>query len=186
MNKKLNLPKLKLRKVPDPILRKVSKPVKNFDQDLIKLINALKKYIKVNEALDVSTVGMSAVQVGVLKRACVCYNEKTKKIYTFINPEVIKSSKKITGCWEACASVGSGGDQLFAKVFRPDKITVKYHDEKGVLRKRKASGFFAHVILHEIDHMNGILFIDRVPKEKIWKYKDLKQYIDKHKKYPPY
>lgn len=184
MNEKNLNQKFRLRIAPDPILRKVSKKVDKLDENLFALIDALKKSININEK-GVSTVGMSGVQLGVLKRVCVCYNPKTGKTYTLINPETTSQSKKKSGFWEACASVGVGENQLFAKVYRPDKITVKYQNEKGVQIKKKVSGFFAHVILHEIDHMNGILFIDHVEPNKIWKNKDLEAYIQAHGKYPP-
>lgn len=164
---------------PDPILREKSKPVENIDEEVKTLAKALKKLSNL-EKEGVRTVGMSAIQIGIPLRIAACFNPNSKKTHIMINPKITAESKKQAGYWEACASCGVGEDQLFAKVYRPERITVKYTNLKGEKVKKKAKGFFAHVILHEIDHMNGILFIDLVKKDKIWKLRDLNEYIKEH------
>lgn len=168
---------------PDPILRQKSKPVEKIDEDVKTIAKALKKLSNLEKG-GVRTVGMSAIQIGIPLRICACYNPGSKKTHIFVNPEITTASEDINGYWEACASCGVGENQLFGKVYRPIKITVKYQNLKGDKRKKKAKGFFAHVILHEIDHMNGILFIDHLEEDKIWKLKDLNEYIKEHNEYP--
>jgi peptide deformylase len=81
---------------------------------------------------------------------------------TIINPEVIKSYGRRTGLWEGCLSFGTGRNTPFAQVPRHQKIRVKYLDEQGIICEHDFSGLLAHVIQHEIDHLNGLLFVDHV------------------------
>lgn len=180
------LPELQklIRLDPDPILRTKSEPVTEFVPELNVLADALDQLSRI-EKDGVRTVGMSAVQIGIPIRLASCFNTASGKIITIINPEITAKSTTESGAWEACASVGVGDSQLFAKAYRPDKITVEYQTLEGKPAKKKVRGFFSHVVQHEIDHMNGILFTDHVKPEKCWKHVDLEAYIQKHKRYPP-
>lgn len=169
---------------PNPVLRQQSEAITDFLPELSVLADALDKLSRV-EKDGVRTVGMSAVQIGIPIRLATCFNTASGKILTIINPKIVSESKKESGYWEACASVGVGECQLFAKVYRPVNITVEYQDLEGQIQKRKAKGFFSHVIQHEIDHMNGILFTDHVKPDKCWKHSDLEEHLKKNKSYPP-
>lgn len=112
-----------------------------------------------------------------------------KKITEFviINPRIILENEYETFYYEGCLSVGVGDDALYAPVARTEEITFEYFDETGEKKNLEAKNYFAHVVLHEIDHMNGKLFLSRVTDPtKIWKSKDLDVYFDKHGKYPPF
>lgn len=79
-----------------------------------------------------------------------------------INPEITKTFGRKSQEWEGCISGGSLKGGLFAKVPRYKKIELRYHDEKGVSHKKTFDGLVAHIIQHEVDHLNGILFVDKV------------------------
>lgn len=173
-----------IRQDPDPILRASSEPITDFSPNLAILSSALSRLSQI-EKDGVRTVGMSAVQIGIPIRLATCFNTSSGKTLTIVNPKIISVGKKISGHWEACASVGVGDNQLFAKVYRPDRITLEYQTLNGTLERKKTSGFFSHVVQHEIDHMNGILFTDDIKPGKCWKHVDLEAYIKEHQSYPP-
>lgn len=79
-----------------------------------------------------------------------------------VNPEVIETFGEATPKWEACISCGTGKDLLYAQVPRFEEITLRWVDETGVSREERLGGFVAHVVQHEVDHLNGVLFVDRV------------------------
>jgi peptide deformylase len=177
-----------IRQDPDPILRSKSKIITDFSKDAQIYLNDIAKVLTQLSQLEkegVRTVGMSAVQIGIPLRIATCLNPATSKIHTIINPIITSRCQKLSGYWEACASVGVGDDQIFAKVYRPERVSVDYLGITGKKMKKKASGFFSHVIQHEIDHMNGILFIDHVLPKNCWKLSDLNAYLKENHKYPP-
>lgn len=163
-------------------LRKKAKPVKELDMNTIALI---KDMFDTMHAAD--GIGLAANQVGVLKRIIVVdisSLEDTKDIKPFalINPEVISKAGKCT-MEEGCLSIPS----VRAEVVRPDKITVNYKDSNFNEQQIVADGILARVILHEIDHLDGVLFTDYVPKSKLKEYKELLEKIkngDIEIKYP--
>ena len=175
--------KLKIMTAPDPILRQKSRPVAKRASGLKKLAGQMTDLIKNGPEGQRIGVGLSAVQVGKLIRLFVTYNPETKKDLIFINPEIIWKSKKLTNgvptplCpanrrgfeghssenkYEGCLSAPS----VFGLVKRHWTIKVRWLDLDGKNHARKFSGFLATVIQHEIDHLNGILFIDRILKQK--------------------
>lgn len=137
------------------MLRLKSKSVIEFDARLAQLLDDMRETM-----IDENGVGIAAVQVGVLKRACiVCPDGET--FYEFINPVIIESSGKQTSC-EGCLSVpGINGD-----VERPKKLTVRAFDREGKQFELKAEGYLAIICSHEFDHMDGVLFIDKMKKEQ--------------------
>ena len=106
----------------------------------------------------VGGLGLAAPQVGVLRRVCIVeYNDK---IFELVNPVLIKSSGKCVDN-EGCLSVvGFRG-----LVERPEKIDIEYYDRNGAKHKQHAEGYFARVFLHEMDHLEGILFADKMIKK---------------------
>ncbi len=140
-------------KMGDPILRKTSKPVENFDAKLHQLLDDM-----VETLHSVGGLGLAAPQVGMLKRVCIV--EYDDKLYELVNPVLVSSYGKCVDN-EGCLSVvGFRG-----LVERPQVIDVEYFDRNGVKRTQHAEGYFARVFLHEMDHLDGILFPDKMIKK---------------------
>ena len=147
--------KRNILKMGDPLLRKKSREVENYDEKLHQLLDDM-----VETLHHVGGLGLAAPQVGVLKRVCIV--EYNGKLFELVNPVLVRSSGKCVDN-EGCLSVvGFRG-----LVERPEKIDVQYFDRNGVKRKQHAEGYFARVFLHEMDHLDGILFADKMVKKII-------------------
>lgn len=142
-------------KMGDPLLRKISKPVENFDDRLHQLLDDM-----VETLHDVGGLGLAAPQVGILRRVCIV--EYDGKLYELVNPKLVKSVGKCVDN-EGCLSVPG----FRGLVERPEAIDVEYFDRKGKKRRQHAEGYFARVFLHEMDHLDGILFPDKMIKKII-------------------
>ena len=152
-----------LRKIltePDPILRKKCEALETVDADTKKLMDDMLETMYAAPG-----IGLAAIQVGILKRLVVIdiskAEEKKKPIF-LINPEILHRSKKTSVYEEGCLSLPG----QFAEIERPSECTVKYIDYDGKKKNIKAKGLLATCIQHEIDHLNGILFIDYLSKLK--------------------
>ena len=152
-----------LRKIltePNSILREKSLPVKQVDKDLQKLMDDMLETMYAAPG-----IGLAAIQVGVPKRVIVLdisqKNGKKEPLY-FVNPEIISKSEKNSTYEEGCLSVPG----QFAEIDRPDYCHLKYLDYYGQQKEVKAEGMLATCIQHEIDHLEGILFIDYLSKLK--------------------
>lgn len=144
-------------KMGDPLLRKISKPVESFDSKLHQLLDDMEETLKA-----VGGLGLAAPQVGILRRVCIV--EYDDKLYELVNPVLLSSSGKCVDN-EGCLSVvGFRG-----LVERPEKIDVQYYDRHGKIHNQHAEGYFARVFLHEMDHLDGILFADKMIKKIIEK-----------------
>lgn len=156
----------------DPILRVKSRPVVKVDKKTQKLVQDLKDTLGVQK--EPEGVGLAAPQIGKNLRVFLAdYKGFTRVV---INPEIIKiekSKKKATKqkprkeILEGCLSL----PYYYGPLKRAGKITVKYLNEKGEEVTEAFEGFNAQIILHEIDHLNGVLFIDRLFEEKKPLYK---------------
>ncbi len=146
--------------VPDPILRKKSESVNDIDKDIKKLMNDM-----LETMYDAPGIGLAAIQIGIPKRIVVIdvSKEPNKKepIY-FVNPQITWKSDVKVSYEEGCLSIPN----QFAKIERPEKCNIKYLDYHGAEKEIKAEGLLATCIQHEIDHLNGILFIDYLSKLK--------------------
>ena len=145
---------------PDPILRKKSEPLKNIDDDLRKLLDDM-----LETMYSAPGIGLAAVQVGILKRLIVIdisKEEEEKNPLFLINPEIITKSKTTSIYEEGCLSLPGH----FAEIERPADCLVKYVDYNGKKKELKASGLLSTCIQHEMDHLNGVLFIDYLSKLK--------------------
>ena len=150
----------KILKEPDVILRQKSLPVEKVDEELQKLMDDM-----IETMYEAPGIGLAAIQVGVPKRVIVMDISKKdgeKNPMFFVNPEIIEKSNTHCTYEEGCLSVP---DQ-FAEIDRPDKCLVKYLDYYGEKKEIKAEGMLATCIQHEIDHLEGILFIDYLSKLK--------------------
>ena len=150
----------KIFTIPDPILKKKSLPIKNVDSSVKKLMNDMLETMYAAPG-----IGLAAVQVGVLKRVVVIdlsKKEEKKTPLFFVNPEIITTSEEQVSYEEGCLSIPN----QFAEIKRPKRCHVKYLDYNGKKKDLKADGLLATCIQHEIDHLNGILFIDYLSKLK--------------------
>ena len=152
-----------LRKIltePDPILRKKCEPLERVDIDTKKLMDDMLETMYAAPG-----IGLAAVQVGILKRLIVIdisKGEEQKKPLFLINPKIINQSKKTSVYEEGCLSIPG----LFAEIERPAECTLKYIDYHGKEKELKAEGLLATCVQHEVDHLNGVLFIDYLSKLK--------------------
>ena len=144
-----------ITKMGDPVLRKKCKEVTSFDAKLHQLLDDMIETLHKVEGL-----GLAAPQVGVLKRVCIV--EYDGKLYELVNPVLLSSQGSCVDN-EGCLSVvGFRG-----LVRRPQKIAIEYFDRNGNKRNLEADGYFARVFLHEMDHLDGILFADKMIKKII-------------------
>lgn len=148
----------KVTMVRESTLRKKSKPVKDFDENLWELLDDMKETMYANDGM-----GFAAPQVGILRRAIIV--DVNNAFIELINPEIIsKKGEDIEE--EGCLSVGS----FRGRVKRPSEITVKAFDRYGYPFTIKCEKWLARCICHEVDHLDGILFIDKcLDKDKYLK-----------------
>jgi len=174
----------KIITVPNPILREKSKPIE-FDKKCQELIKTLKETLT-GENGKIIGIGLAAIQIGIPKRVFIAYSEASRKFLTFINPEIIWFSKRLSSKknqnYEGCLSIPN----RWSIVKRPAEIKVRYQTETGQKIVRKFKGQFAKIVQHEYDHLDGILFIDRVLEQggKIYelkKDKNGKEYLEEIK-----
>ena len=143
-----------IRQEGDEILKKKSRPVEIIDDKLQELIEDM-----IDTMHQKDGVGLAAVQVGVLKRVIVIdtYEEEEPTVHVFINPEIIeaKGEREVE---EGCLSFPN----KFAKMIRPEKVKIRALNREGKEIKLTATGLLAQAICHEIDHLEGIVFIDKM------------------------
>ncbi|KKR87939.1 MAG: Peptide deformylase [Candidatus Curtissbacteria bacterium GW2011_GWA1_41_11] len=138
----------------DKRLRQVSKEVKSFDKNLQKLIEDLTETLEAQT--DPPGLGLSAPQIGILKRVFV--GRIRSKIKGFVNPKILKLSRQEVTILEGCLSV----PELYGHVARPAELDLESQDVRGRKSARHYKGLPARIIQHEVDHLNGVLFIDHV------------------------
>ncbi len=149
-----------IREEGDEILRKKSKEVDVIDEKIITLIQDMLETLH-----QYNGVGLAAVQVGVLKRIVVIDTGEPGEQFILINPEIVKQ-KGEQEVEEGCLSFPN----KFAKVIRPAEVTIKALNEKGEKIKLVGKGLIAQAICHEVDHLNGELFIDKIIPRYIRNY----------------
>tara|TARA_B100000886_G_scaffold336450_1_gene295253 strand:+ start:39 stop:563 length:525 start_codon:yes stop_codon:yes gene_type:complete len=145
---------------PDPILRKKSQTIEKVDNELRILMDDMLETMYAAPG-----IGLAAVQIGILKKLIVIdlsKDETKKKPLFFVNPKITFQSKKTSVYEEGCLSLPG----QFAEIERPAECHVNYIDYYGKNQELKANGLLATCIQHEIDHLNGILFIDYLSKLK--------------------
>ncbi len=151
------MPLLKVRLYPDPILQKKAQPLTVFGDEEQKLFDAMIKTMQIEDG-----VGLAAPQIGVSKRILVALpSEKRDDTHVLVNPEILESSGREMGL-EGCLSLPG----ISGEVARAKKIKVRYQNRNGEWHEMQARDFFARVIQHEMDHLEGVLLIDRVDFNK--------------------
>ena len=145
--------------VPDPLLKSVSKPVDKINNEIKILINDMFETM-----YNAPGIGLAAVQIGIPLRVVVIDISKgdEKKPYFFINPNIIWRSDKTSTYEEGCLSIPN----QFAEIERPESCRVEYLDLNNKKKEIEANGLLSTCIQHEIDHLNGVLFIDYLSKLK--------------------
>lgn len=155
-----------------PSLREKSKKIVKLDKKTRVLIKDMKDTLGAQK--DPVGVGLAAAQVGKNVRMFIMRKD-SGKLMAIINPEIVSRSKKSSESkkgeiLEGCLSI----PLLYGPLKRSNRITIKHMDEEGKMKKQEFKGLEAQIVLHEIDHLNGILFVDRILKEKRPLYKQNK------------
>jgi peptide deformylase len=146
--------------LPDAILRKQSKPVERVDAQLDRLIDDMFETM-----YDAPGIGLAAPQLGVSRRLIVMDPAKDDAPHTplvMINPEILDRSEELRMHDEGCLSI----PDFTAEIERPARIRVAYIGREGKAEERELSGIWSTLVQHEIDHLNGILFIDYLSRLK--------------------
>ncbi|MFB2549852.1 peptide deformylase [Ensifer soli] len=146
--------------LPDPVLRQVSAPVERIDAEVKALAADM-----LETMYDAPGIGLAAIQVGVPRRLLVIDLAKEgepKAPQVFINPEILSTTDARSVYEEGCLSI----PDYYAEVERPAGITLRYLDETGAEHSVEADGLLATCLQHEIDHLNGVLFIDHISRLK--------------------
>src|SRR5882757_1103958 len=146
--------------LPDKRLRQVSEPVKKVDAGIRKLVDDMFETM-----YEAPGIGLAAIQVGTPKRVVtmdLAKKDDPKAPQVFINPEVVWSSEDKATYEEGCLSI----PEFYDEVERPAHVKVKYLDLEGASHEIEANGLLATCLQHEIDHLNGVLFIDHLSKLK--------------------
>ena len=145
---------------PDPFLRQKSVNVEEVNDEIRSLMDDM-----LETMYNAPGIGLAAIQVGVPKRVIVIdlsKNDEKKNPFYLVNPEILSKSRKDASYEEGCLSVPN----QFAEISRPDTCKVKYLDYEGKVKILDAKGLLATCIQHEMDHLEGILFIDYLSKLK--------------------
>jgi peptide deformylase len=146
--------------VPDPILKKVSKRVELVDDELRALMDDMLETMYAAPG-----IGLAAIQVGVPKRVIVmdiAREEESPAPRFFVNPEILWASEETAPYEEGCLSV----PEIYDEVERPARVKLRYQNYQGETVEEDAEGLFAVCIQHEMDHLEGVLFIDHLSRLK--------------------
>ena len=146
-------------KIPDPILRQIAQPVDEITDGVRQLLDDMAATMYAAPG-----IGLAAPQINVSQRLVVidCGKDHAQELYKMVNPEIIALSEEQAVLEEGCLSIP---DQT-AEVTRPAEVSIRYLDETGTSQTLTADGLLAACIQHEIDHLNGVLFIDHISRLK--------------------
>ena len=146
--------------LPDPVLRKKAKPVERIDAELRRLMDDM-----LATMYNAPGIGLAAPQVGVLRRLIVmdpAKDEAPKSPLVMINPQILERSEEMRTHEEGCLSI----PDFTAEIERPARTRVSYIDREGKKREAELEGIWSTLVQHEIDHLNGVLFIDYLSRLK--------------------
>jgi peptide deformylase len=161
----------------DPVLRQLSKPVTQIDKKVLELIKDLKDTLVVQK--DPEGIGLAAPQIGKNVRIFLMKPKPSDPITVIINPKIVsiekqkagnKKSKKRTDIMEGCLSL----PHFYGPLVRAPKIIIEYMDENGSKQTQSYEGLLAQIVQHEIDHLDGVIFIDRLLEQKkpLYEFRD--------------
>ena len=146
--------------IPDPLLRQVCAPVATVDDSIRALADDM-----LETMYEAPGIGLAASQIGILKRIFVldvAKEDAPKEPMVFINPEITWESEELSVYQEGCLSI----PEYYEDVERPAQVRVSFQDQTGKKNEIEADGLLATCIQHELDHLNGVLFIDYLSKLK--------------------
>ena len=146
--------------LPDPLLRKRGKPVERVDDELRRLIDDMFATM-----YDAPGIGLAAPQIGISRRLIVmdpAKEEAPKTPLVMVNPKILERSEEMRVHEEGCLSI----PDFTAEVERPAKTRVAYIDRQGEPQEAELDGIWSTLVQHEIDHLNGVLFIDYLSRLK--------------------
>ncbi len=146
--------------IPDPLLRDVSAPVERVDDDLRRLMDDM-----LATMYEAPGIGLAAIQVAVPRRVAVIdtsKDEEARNPLFLVNPEILGLSDETWVHEEGCLSI----PEFYAEIERPAGCTVRFVDRDGKSREMACEGILATVVQHEVDHLNGVLFIDYLSRLK--------------------
>jgi len=143
------------------ILRKVCDPVEIFDEKLGKMVEEMvETMLHPDPETEVRGIGLAANQCGISRRILILTmnfgTKKAKKVVPMINPEAVELSKNVVKMEEGCLSLPG----RFAKILRPQKVRARWQNLAGNWCEKRLAGWDARIFLHELDHLNGKLFLD--------------------------
>ena len=151
---------LKIVYAPDPILKKICSPIPQVDSHHREIIKEMYKVM-----YEENGVGLAAPQVGLDMRIFIvdpCAREEEKKPLTMINPVLLSIDEQQVSYEEGCLSF----PEHFAEIDRPNKLKIEYLDQDNKKQFLTTEGFTSRIIQHELDHLNGILFVDHLSRLK--------------------
>lgn len=148
--------------LPDPVLKQTAQPIENITDAVLNLAADMAETMYAAPG-----IGLAANQVGNLQRIFVMDvdfrdNKESRNVVTMINPEIVWKSDAMSVMEEGCLSI----PQQYADVERPQAVRVKYVDLHGEIRELLAEDLSSHCVQHELDHLNGVLFIDYLSRLK--------------------
>jgi peptide deformylase len=146
--------------IPDPVLRKQARPVERVDDELRRLVDDM-----LATMYDAPGIGLAAPQIGVSRRLIVmdpAKEDQPKSPIVLVNPEILERSDEMRLHEEGCLSI----PDFTAEIERPAKTRVAYIDPKGKQQELELEGIWSTLVQHEIDHLNGLLFIDYLSRLK--------------------
>jgi peptide deformylase len=146
--------------IPDPVLRKQASPIERVDEELARLADDM-----LATMYDAPGIGLAAPQIGISRRLIVmdpAKDDAPKTPLVMVNPEILDRSEEMRMHEEGCLSI----PDFTAELERPARVRVAFLDLKGKKREKELSDIWATLVQHEIDHLNGVLFIDYLSRLK--------------------
>jgi peptide deformylase len=151
------MPLLKLYQIPHKFLKQTAEPFVHGDQSVKQIANDMLATMR-----SFSGIGLAGNQVGLLKRILVIHIDENSPEYIMINPQIISKSNTVVSYKEGCLSV----PQHYANVKRAEEVEVSFYDVNWQQQTLKADGLLSICIQHEIDHLDGIVFLDHIARSK--------------------
>ena len=149
----------RIRQWGDPVLREKARPVDSFDSALADQIADLQQIMA-----DADGAGLAATQVGILRRLFVYRLPDDEEPRVIVNPEIVSSGEERQSRLEGCLSLGQA--RVHVEVERPHEVVVEGRDAQGNPLRIEAAGDHARVLQHELDHLDGVLMLDRTSREQ--------------------
>ncbi len=147
-----------VRQYPDPVLRMATREVEVFDEALGALAERMGRLMQ-----EARGVGLAAPQIGILQRVLVYQTDEDGPVTALVNPKIVSSSEEVDTTDEGCLSLGSA--TIIVPVERPTAVTIEAQSPAGEKLEIEAEGLEARVIQHELDHLDGVLTLDRTTDE---------------------